>query len=402
MKTRLFQIFTLLLSVVMLVTASGLHTAAASASEIRQSINKLESKSQELEKQIKSLQGKINEQEKLKKALEEKISVVQQQINICNNEISKINSAIAANKAEIEKCNKEMEADKLSFKKRIRAIYMSNTGSSVQVIMGADDFSDYLQLSQLVASISGRDKLLMEKIIETVKKLQAKQEENNKLLEEQVEIKKIVTQKQNELKSQSNAIQSVINDIAGDKKDLASENAKIEKQIKEYNATLASMTSTAGTSFTYDGAAFLWPVSGYYMISAGFQSNDSVHRGHHNGIDIAGSGIAGKPILAIADGVVTKSNNNCPHNYPKRGSCGCGGGYGNYVTINHGTNNGKTYVVTYGHMSSAAVSTGARVKKGQVIGYVGTTGWSTGYHLHFGIAVNGIWVNPLSYYKKVG
>ena len=84
------------------------------------------------------------------------------------------------------------------------------------------------------------------------------------------------------------------------------------------------------------------------------------------------------------------------------GSCGCGGGYGNYVTINHGTLNGNTYVATYGHMVSTAVSPGTTVKKGQTIGYVGTTGWSTGYHLHFGLAVNGSWVNPMNYFKRVG
>ncbi len=127
-----------------------------------------------------------------------------------------------------------------------------------------------------------------------------------------------------------------------------------------------------------------------------------MHKGHHNGIDIAGGGIAGKPIVAIADGVVTRSNNSCTHNYKKNGSCGCGGGYGNYVTINHGTNGGNTYVATYGHMSSTAVNTGAVVKKGQTIGYVGTTGWSTGYHLHFGISVNGAWQNPMNFFKRVG
>jgi len=146
----------------------------------------------------------------------------------------------------------------------------------------------------------------------------------------------------------------------------------------------------------------LWPTPGFYGISAGFQSNDAVHRGHHNGIDIAGGGISGAAIVAISDGVVVTSNNSCSHNYGKSGSCGCGGGYGNYVTINHGTKDGRTYVVTYGHMSRAAVGAGTTVKKGQTIGYVGSTGWSTGYHLHFGLAVNGAWVNPMNYFRKVG
>jgi len=401
MRKNSLRILSVVLALTVLFTTIIIQSSALSASEIRNNISDLEARSKELEKDIKKLQGEINAQQELKRAIEKKIAVVQEQINICNNEIYKINSTIAANNAEIKKMNGEIEADKMAFKKRLRAIYMSNTGSKVQILLGADDFSEFLQLSQLTASVSARDKLLIEKLVENIKVLQEKQKENEKLLQEQVEIKNIVSQKQRELQSENNAIQSVINDIDSDQSKLESANKDIEKQIKDYQRTLNSMTSTNGTSFVYDGGDFLWPVPGHYNISAGFQSNDSVHRGHHNGIDIAGGGISGKPIIAISDGIVTKSNNSCGHNYKKNGSCGCGGGYGNYVTINHGTKDGKTYVVTYGHMSSTAVSKGATVKKGQVIGYVGTTGWSTGYHLHFGISVNGVWRNPMNYYSKV-
>jgi len=376
-------------------------TSAASASELRNSISALEAQSKKLESEIKGLQGKINEQQKLKNTINQKIAVVQKQISMCNSEISKINNAIAANNAEIDKTNTEIEADKLSFKKRLRAIYMSNTGSDVQVLLGADDFADFLQLSQLTASVSARDKLLLEKLVTAMKLLEEKKKENEGLLAEQVEIKKIVTAKQKELQSENNAIQAVINDIDADQSKLESTNASIEKQIKEYQKTLNSMASAGNTSFVYDGGDFLWPVPGYYTITAGFQSNDPVHKGSHNGIDIAGGGIAGKPIIAISDGIVIKANNSCTHNYKKYGSCGCAGGYGNYVTINHGTKDGNTYVVTYGHMTSTAVGVGATVKKGQTIGYVGTTGFSTGYHLHFAIAVNGYWRNPMNYYSKV-
>lgn len=384
-----------------LSTFSVADISAATKSELQNSISKLESQSKKLESQIKSLQGEINAQQKLKSAIEQKISVVQQQINLCNSEISKINSKISANKKEINAKNQEIEADKLAFKKRLRAIYMSGSNSDIQILLGAEDFSDFLQLSQLTASVSARDKLLLEKLVAAIKVLEEKQAENEKLLNEQVEIKAIVTKKQKELQSENSQIQSVINEIDSTQNSLESQNANIEKQIKQYEKTLASMSSAGGTSFVYDGGDFLWPVPGHFGISAGFQSNDAVHRGRHNGIDIAGGGISGKPIIAISDGVVVQSNNSCSHNYKKSGSCGCGGGYGNYVTINHGTKDGKTYVVTYGHMSRIAVS-GGTVKKGQTIGYVGSTGWSTGYHLHFGIAVNGAWVNPMRYYRKVG
>jgi murein DD-endopeptidase MepM/ murein hydrolase activator NlpD len=405
MKRNILKFFTVIMSVVLTFTAVSFGSSAATADELRRNINKLEEQSRKLEQDIKNLQGKINSQQQLKNTIEQKIAVVQQQINLCNNEIAKINTAIAANKAEMDKCNTQIEEDKETFKRRLRAIYMSNTGSSIQVLLGADSFADFLQLSQLTASVSARDKLLIEQLVAQLKKLEEKQAENNRLLEQQLEIKQIVSQKQAELQAENRKIQNVISQISADQKSLKVANDQIEKQIREYNKTLASMTNTAGTSFVYDGGEFLWPTPGYYKISAGFQSNDPVHKGTHNGIDITGNGkgvIAGAKIIAIADGIVTRSNNSCSHNYPKTGSCGCGGGYGNYVTINHGTKDGKTYVVTYGHMSSAVVSPGAIVKKGQTIGYVGTTGWSTGYHLHFGIAVNGVWQNPMNFYRKVG
>ena len=377
------------------------NVSAATKSELQNSISRLESESKKIESEIKSLKGKLESQKELKAAIERKIANVQQQIYLCNNEIARINSKINQNNKDIKQKNKEIEADKLAFKKRLRAIYMSGSDNQVQILLGAENFSDFLQLSQLTASVSARDKLILEKLVAAVKELEKKRSENEKLLEEQVDIKAIVTEKQRELQSENSQIQSVINDINSTQGSLESKNANIEKQIKQYERTLAAMSSAGGTSFTYDGGSFLWPVPGHYGISAGFMSNDAVHRGRHNGVDIAGGGISGKPIVAISDGVVVQSNNSCGHNYGKNGSCGCGGGYGNYVSINHGTKDGRTYVVTYGHMSRTAVS-GGTVKKGQTIGYVGSTGWSTGYHLHFGIAVNGAWVNPMNFYRKVG
>ncbi len=389
MKKTLFKIFTAVISCVMLLTALSISPSAApSISDLRDSISSLEAKSQQLEKDIKALQGQINSQKAIKDKLQQKINLVQQQINACNNEISKINT-------EIDNNNKEIAADKLAYKKRLRAIHTSNSGSNVQILLGSKTFSEFLQLAQYTSAVSKRDQKLITRLEEKIK-------ENEKLLEEQVEIRKTVTAKQQELQTENNKIQAIINEIDSDQTKLEQSNAQIEKQIKDYNNTLNSMLNPVGSSLVYDGGPFTWPVPGHYYISAGWQSNDSVHKGKHYGIDIAGGGIAGKPIVAIADGVVTRSNNGCTHNYKKYGSCGCGGGYGNYVTIDHGQKDGQSYSATYGHMVRTAVGTGAHVKKGQTIGYVGTTGWSTGYHLHFGIAVNGAWRNPMNYFKRVG
>ena len=102
----------------------------------------------------------------------------------------------------------------------------------------------------------------------------------------------------------------------------------------------------------------------------------------------------GTTIVAAESGTVIASNNSCPHNWGKNGSCGCGGGYGNYVFIDHG--NGKLTI--YGHLTNAIVSTGQTVSKGQTIGYAGSTGNSTGPHLHFECQYYGVKYDPMSEY----
>lgn len=143
-------------------------------------------------------------------------------------------------------------------------------------------------------------------------------------------------------------------------------------------------------------SGFAWPVPGFEgMLSSsyGYRDFDS---SNHKGIDISGGGIAGAAIVAADSGVVVSTCNSCTHNYSKYSSCGCGGGYGNYVTIAH---NDGTYSTLYGHCSSVIVTPGQSVTKGQTIAYVGTTGYSTGNHLHFEVHKNGVITDPMSYYK---
>lgn len=376
--------------------------AAQSASEIQSEINDLEQESKKLEAQIKSLQGQINEQTKLKKAIEDKMAVVQKQINACNSQINAINAQISANKAEIEKNNQQIEKDKLVFKKRLRAIYMSNTGSNAQILLGAEDFSQFLQLAQLTASVSAHDKKMIEELVAEIKKLEAKQQQNQQLLKDQEAIKATIAQKQQELAKEEKQIQSVINSIAADQKEAKEDNARVEKELRDMQNALNAILNDAGNAggkVVYSGDAFLWPTPTISRISSPFGPRWGRY---HNGIDIS-NGTYGAKVVAIADGVVTTYSNNCKHNYGKKPlyNC-CGNGYGNYITINHGTKDGNTYVAYYAHLGSITVSPGQTVKKGQIVGYVGSTGRSTGAHLHFGIAVNGAWKNPMSFYKKVG
>ncbi|MBR1483878.1 MAG: M23 family metallopeptidase, partial [Ruminococcus sp.] len=138
---------------------------------------------------------------------------------------------------------------------------------------------------------------------------------------------------------------------------------------------------------TPSGGDYVWPAPGVYYISSDY--GDSEGRGYgHSGVDIAGPMFS--TIVAASSGTVVATYSGCVHNWGKEGDCGCGGSYGNYVMIDHG--NGKMTI--YGHLSSVGVSEGQSVSAGQVIGQMGSTGHSTGSHLHFECRLNGSTYDP--------
>ena len=373
-------------------------SSADSASSLRDEIAGLQAESQKIEAEIKRLKNEKQSQSVILSAIQKKIANIQAQVLRCNKEINSINAKIDANKKEIDSKNAEIEANKLAFKKRLRAIYMSNTGSSIQVLMGADDFADFLQLSQLTSSVSARDKRMIEDLVAVIKELDAKNAENKKLLDEQVAVRATVVAAQKELEAEENAAQALYDSIAADQKQAEKDNASVEAVIKEKTNYLNKLLyGGASTSFINSKVGFVWPVPSCQNITSYYGPRwGTIHRG----IDISGGGIFGKPIVAITDGTVYEVYNGCPHK-DKGSRCRCGSGWGNHVAIDHGYVQGERIKAMYAHMNTTAVSNGQHVKQGQVIGYVGTTGDSTGYHLHFGIMRNNEgYVNPMNYYSK--
>lgn len=397
MKISLKRVITLVLCIVMVVTSS-IYTAALTQSEkdqLNSDIAALKKEASAIQAEINELKAQKSDQAVILAAVRKKISNTQAQIDRCNQEIASINSVISANKAQIAAKEAEVEVDKLAFKKRIRAIYMSNSSSSVQILLGAENFDDFLQLSQLTASVSAHDKRVLEDLKSEIDVLNEKINENKKLLDEQVSIKATIDAQQAELEAQEDEAAAIYNNIdaqqAENQEDIDAINAKVRKLQKQLEDDIASKTYA---TFVNPNTGLQWPISGYFMVSSHFGPRWGTN---HNGIDIAGGGIAGQPIRAIADGYVTLVYNGCSHNYKKSGNC-CGNGYGNYCTVNHGSLNingsSANYVAYYAHASKITVSNGQYVKQGDVLGYVGTTGWSTGYHLHLGILRNGSWINP--------
>ncbi len=281
---------------------------------------------------------------------------------------------------------------------------MSNSDSSVKILLGAESFSDYLQLAQLTSSVSARDKAIMEEIKAAIEVLNKKNEENQKLLESQVSIRASIQAQQDQLESEEAEAQALYNSINSTKSQQDSELATVNAAIKAKQDALNSMQqhldSTSG--FINPNTNLMWPVPYTRNIYSGWGYRSG---GFHYGIDISASGIYLKPVYAIADGEIYQSYNSCSHK-SRTPICSCGSGFGNHVRIDHGwmTINGQQQRIgaIYAHMDSIVVASG-KVKQGQLLGYVGTTGSSTGYHLHLSLLVGGKnthsnAVNPTPYF----
>ncbi len=359
-------------------------------SDYEDKIDELEQQQKEIEAEIKDLKEQTKDKEKEKQLLAKRIDVIQSQISVCEEQIAECERKIAQLESDIAKKEVELENTKYLFQQRLRAIYMSGgmTASTLSMILNAENLSDLLTRTELTKNISAYDNALMAKIVSDMEIINQSKAKIVVLTEEQKAVKSTLDEKKLELKKEVSEINSVISGIENDIDKLEDKSDKLDKAIAEYEKAIKEAQDKYQDQY-YDGK-FTWPCPGYYYISSPYGNRKHPITGKnkfHKGIDIAGSGIKGKPIVAAADGVVSLAKYNA-------------GGYGYYVMVNHGTaDDGKSYVTLYAHMTKYIVSVGQKVKKGQTIGYVGTTGASTGYHLHFEVRVNGNTTDPKSYFK---
>ncbi len=381
------QLVCSILALVLVFTGSYISCFNATAASYESQIKDLEKKQAALKQKIDALQGDIDEQEGYKSALQDQIDVVQNQIDIYNGQMDKLQDKIDQMEADKTAKEQEIQDKKETFLARIRAMYIAGNDSMLTVLLGANDFADYLYQNELLASVTEYDNKVMDQLRDEIAEINDLEKQ---VEAEKAEIKKIkstVDVKRAELGKNMKALDAVINKLENQQDQLEFDLDEYQKEIERLEAKIEAAAQAAKDqanqgSIKYDGSQFLWPTPGYYYIS----SNYGYRWGRlHKGVDIAGSNIYGKPIVAAADGVVTLVDYNA-------------GGYGYYVMVNHGNSGGNNYVTLYAHMSSQAAYVGKKVSKGDVIGYVGSTGRSTGPHLHFEIRVNGTAQNPLNFF----
>ncbi len=368
------------------MTAFALDKEAA-----KQEINNLQGQYEELEAQQKQIQNQIDkaksEKDKqlaVKKQINSQVQNTQQQIEILTEQIALQQAEIEEYRLYIEQKETEIAIQMNLFKQRIRANYMAGNTSAVGLLLGAEDFSRFLTNAEITTRIAMRDREMIDQLNSDLRELN----EIKKDLEEEEaslqEAQNTLEDKKSTLNTQLKTVESQIQDISALEAEYLANKKEIDEQMAQVQAEIDDIYATIQSEGEYLGGVMTWPVPGFTNVTSdyGWRFNGT---DFHTGIDISGSNIYGKTIVAASGGRVAYVQISFTP----------GKGYGRYLIMDHGGG----ISTLYGHTSEILVDVGDIVTAGEAIARVGSTGWSTGPHLHFEVRVNGKYVNPWGYLR---
>lgn len=425
------------------VSASGT-SADSTIASLQNKVAQLQKQNEERRKQIENIKGDISANKGAMQLVNDQINGIKAELAAANSLIAKKMDLIDEKSAQIDavvltitdkECdikNKRLEIDELNeqndqnlkkFAKLARALYITDSSITLPVLNGSDDWYDYFVYTDVVKNIGGQNVLFIKRlqnsiahqetlITELDSSIAMLQTDKQSLENEKAELEHEKTELElgktklnqryaeqyayvNSLAKKSEQFQSQIADIQvkinSDEELIKKNNAEIDRIIKEAQEANKNQTD-------YSSGTLLWPVPSKYRTISTYFGYDGARSGQHNGIDIVGETrgeIHNANIYAAQSGTVIVAATLCEHLEPKdiNDRHSCGSGYGNYIVIDHG--GGMTTV--YGHCEKILVQQGQHVTQGDVIGKVGSAGWSTGYHLHFETRVNNVRKDPFSY-----
>ena len=347
----------------------------------------LEAEQREIQQQLKETTSEKDKQQAIRNQLTAQITTTQKQIKVLGEKISYLENEIKDKTAAIALLEEEVLRQQDLFMKRIRSIYKSSVGSNMLgMVFGLDSFGGYLSYGKYLSVISEHDSSLLETLGDNIAELNALRESLRADEEALASTKKTAEGKKATLTGQRTEVDNALQDIKKQEQEYLADLEANKAAMAQIQADIDAIYAAAGGSGSkvdYSTTGFIYPLAGYRAISSyygwRFGGTD-----FHTGIDFPAP--CNTPIRASASGTVIFVRTGMHNNTRSEG-------YGNYIIIDHGGG----YSTLYGHCNSVAVSVGESVTKGETIGYVGTTGWSTGYHLHFEIRINGKTTNPLNY-----
>ena len=330
------------------------------------------------ESKLKANQEKQEELDDKINNLNKKTEKIEEKIKSSNERIEKINKESEKLKKEIKQLEEDITSNQESLAERLKVINNNYTLGYLKVILSSNSISDFLNNIYIVQEVVKQDKQMLNDLENNKNEIKDKKEILDKNKEEEKVIKdELVKDKENLDKDKI--------ELKNLKEELVKEEEELEKKLQKIAAQKTAASSDSNNLVNSNSSSTVisngsWPVPGYSRVSSPFGYR--IHpvlgiKKLHTGIDIPAP--TGTPTVAVSSGTVIYS--------------GVQGSYGNTVMIQH--DNGL--VSLYAHNSSLVVKVGDQVKKGQVVAKIGSTGRSTGPHLHFEIRVNGTAQNPLNY-----
>lgn len=396
---RAFASAVSMLLCLVLIFSCSVSVGASSVSELQEKINAAKQKASELESKAEAANETYQAKLDIYNTATDAVNTINSQISDLEAKITKTEKSINDLKIKIDKQQKAIDKRYNDFKVRLKALYIAGSLTNMQVILTSEDFSDYLTKLELVRQVSERDNAAieeMQRLAEEMKKAQKRLDEDKQKLKQQEEDlkedKKALVAAKEEAEKAYNESLSVLQKIKSQQKNNNSQLAEYKEELNDVleaikkaeeearkareAAQRGEQAPTPSYPVVQGSGQFCYPVPGHTRVSCGFYGYYN-----HNGVDFSDGSIYGASVVAADAGTVIRVK------YLTYS-------YGYHVFVYHG--NGLT--TQYCHLSAIGVSEGQTLSKGQYLGNVGSTGNSTGPHLHFGVFdSNGNFHDPMNY-----
>ena len=374
---------------------------------------------------IASLKEDQSQKEAYQQTLLDQKRVVEGQISTSIAQIDALDKQIKDKEAEISDKQASVSGDISLLKERLYALYVSGEASNMEILLSSQSLNDLSDKIEALQMVTKHDTDLIARLKGELSEVETAKQTVESDKQEATNAKTALDERQQELTQLSNETGQAIQQISTSASSLEDQNAQLAQKEAEASAAIDSWmanyyaqhqtptqtnndntyqngsgdsnqssndntsgnNNTSGNQGNSSSSGLIWPAPSAHTITTGFEYRWGAF---HNGYDLSGSGVYGTSIVAAASGTVAFVSSGYGDGYY---GCRDGGGFGNYVIIDHG--NGLSTL--YGHMESVSVSVGQSVSQGQVIGALGTSGSSTGPHLHFTVYKNGAAVDPGNY-----
>jgi len=383
-KKAPFKIIIFIVLLVFLFSAGPLNLFADT---IENQINNIQKEKEETQKKLEDAKkeeeqytSQVNTVEDNLLSTLDELSSLKDKLTLAKTKITELSLDVSVKEKEIAIIEEEIKERSMFLDKRAAEMYKRGNRSVFDVVFKAEGFLDFFTRLKMLASIVKKDAEIIKEIMERKKLLLETKKNILKLQDEQIQQKsdlesliKNEETKKTEIEVIYKQKKELLTVATANKEALIAMENQLEKTEQEIGITLQSYSSGSTPS-----GKLLWPVLG--KISSGFGNRRSYSGNFkfHAGLDIYAP--SGSPVYAAETGQVIKAEYD--------------GGYGYCILIYHGGN----FATFYAHLSGFAISNGQYVQRGQVIGYVGTTGFTTGPHLHFEVRIKGTPNNPINYF----